>query len=151
MAINKVKYAGRTLIDISDSTFDPAQLPEGSVAYNAAGERVTGSAIVHNVHTNTTAYWSAQTSYVPRSGDIIVYSDKDTIVEDGVTKLVPGFKIGDGNAYVVDLPFTDTAIVHRLMAHMNDMEAHVTNQERTFWNNKLNLSLNGETLEFNRN
>ena len=151
MAINKVKYAGRTLIDISDSSFDPTQLPEGSVVYNAAGERVTGSAIVHNVYTNTTAYWAAQTSFVPKSGDIIVYSDHETIIEDGEEKLVPGFKMGDGNAFVVDLPFTDAAIAERFLVHMNDQEAHVTNQERDFWNNKLNLSLNGETLEFNRN
>lgn len=30
MAINKVKYAGRTLIDISDSTFDPAPPPRSA-------------------------------------------------------------------------------------------------------------------------
>ena len=103
-----------------------------------------------SIYTNTSAYWATQISYVPKNGDIIVYSDRETIVEDGVTKFVPGFKIGDGNAFVVDLPFTDAAVVERFLAHVEDHNAHVTIQEKEFWNNKLNLSLNGETLEFNR-
>lgn len=43
MAINKVVYAGKTLIDISDSTVTADTLAEGVIAYNAAGERIVGT------------------------------------------------------------------------------------------------------------
>lgn len=42
MAVNKVDYYGRTLIDISDSTVTPETLAADAVAYNAAGERIVG-------------------------------------------------------------------------------------------------------------
>ena len=43
MAVNKVIYAGRTLIDISDSTVTKNTLAEGVVAYSANGERIVGT------------------------------------------------------------------------------------------------------------
>ena len=54
---------------------------------------------------------------------------------------VPGIKIGDGSAYVVDLPFVN-----------------ITSEQVNFWNNKVNCYLeteltdegNNETLVFTR-
>ena len=43
MAINKVIYDGRVLIDLTDSTVTPETLAEGVVAYNAKGERIVGT------------------------------------------------------------------------------------------------------------
>lgn len=43
MAVNKVTYGGRTLVDITDSTVTPASLQQGVTAYNAAGIKVTGT------------------------------------------------------------------------------------------------------------
>lgn len=43
MAINKVVYGGKTLIDISDSTVAPETLEKGVTAYGKDGEKVTGS------------------------------------------------------------------------------------------------------------
>ena len=43
MAINKVVYDGRVLIDLTDSTVTPETLAEGVVAYNAKGERIVGT------------------------------------------------------------------------------------------------------------
>lgn len=45
MAINKVVYGDQTLIDISDATLSAADLLEGLVAYNRAGERIIGSLV----------------------------------------------------------------------------------------------------------
>lgn len=95
--VNKVVYDGRTLIDITDTDFDETKLPLGSVAYAASGARVVGSAIVHNVYTDTTAGWNAKSGYIPDDGDVIVYTDK--------SGNVPGVKIGDGESYCSDLPF----------------------------------------------
>ena len=44
MAINKVVYNGNTLIDISDASVTPETLVTGATAYNAAGEKVIGTA-----------------------------------------------------------------------------------------------------------
>ena len=41
--------------------------------------------------------------------------------------------MGDGLAYVIDLPFSDKI----LYEHLEDTERHITNDERTFWNNKV--------------
>lgn len=43
MAINKVVYGGKTLIDISDSTVAPETLEKGVTAYGKDGEKVTGA------------------------------------------------------------------------------------------------------------
>lgn len=45
MAVNKVIYDGETLMDLTDSTVSEESLLEGAVAYNAAGERITGAVV----------------------------------------------------------------------------------------------------------
>ena len=102
------------------------------------------------VYTGTTEYWSTKTTYVPKDGEIIVYTDYATVEKDGEEILVPGVKIGDGNAYVVDLPFVDAALRDMMVDHVNDEVRHVSESDRSFWNNKLNLDINDEKLTFNR-
>lgn len=82
---------------------------------------------------DTTANWSLRTTFIPMDGEIIVYSDYATV--NGVN--VPNFKIGDGLAYVVDLPFVNDDIRETLTSHINNNTRHITAQERTFWNNKV--------------
>lgn len=151
--VNKVVYSGQTLIDISDSNFDVSKLPLNSIAYTASGERVTGSAIVHNVYTDTTANWDSKLLYIPEAGDIIIYIDKGTIEVDGSMVDVPGVKIADGLAYCVDLPFVGDDLSKALIEHINNNAIHITEQERIKWNNKLNCQdvVQNETLMLNRN
>lgn len=52
MAVNKVTYGGRTLIDISDSTVTPSKLAKGVIAYTASGERIVGTATVEPTYTD---------------------------------------------------------------------------------------------------
>lgn len=106
---------------------------------------------IKEVYADTTEAWNNQLSLVPKRGDIIVYLDKDRIEDDvGNITFVPGIKIGDGNAYLVDLPFIDDALAIRLSEHAQNTDMHITPEERTFWNNKLNYGLSGETLTLNR-
>lgn len=96
---------------------------------------------------DTTANWNAATGFIPMAGEIIIYTDyrKETTVENGqtVTKDVAGIKIGDGRAYVQDLPF----------------QSGVTENDIRFWNDKVNINdsyesltgdLEDETLIFSR-
>lgn len=87
------------------------------------------------VRRDTTAAWNAFTGFVPMKGEIIVYTDR--YQKDGVN--VPGIKIGDGNAYLVDLPFADPqdseSILSELRQHTNNDDIHVSSEDRTKWDN----------------
>ena len=64
-------------------------------------------------------------------------------------------KIGDGRAYVQDLPFVNDDLRDQLLNHINNPEIHVTMAEKLFWNNKINVNdaseVVNEALIFNRN
>ena len=96
---------------------------------------------------DTTANWNAKSTLVGKQGCIYVYSDYQ---QDGDGNDIPGIKIGDGNSYLIDAPFTDTLY----KAHIEDTVKHITSAERTFWNNKVTCYLdpnNSETLVFSKN
>lgn len=81
---------------------------------------------------NSTEYWNSTPSLISEQNTIYVYTDyKQT--QDGY--YIAGIKVGDGSAYVVDLPFIDTLIEQ----HMTDATIHVTPKEKEFWNNKVNV------------
>lgn len=89
---------------------------------------------VHQVFTDTTEGWNSQPSFVGKAGCIYIYSDyKKTEDALGNTVFIPGFKVGDGNAYLIDIPFTDKLMYE----HMADGTIHVTPEEKIFWNNKV--------------
>ena len=52
MAVNKVIYGGRTLIDLTSITVTPETLAEGVIAINAKGEIIVGKAKVVNNWSN---------------------------------------------------------------------------------------------------
>lgn len=113
---------------------------------------------------DTTANWNAARGFVPMAGEIIIYTDYSSYQKEVngriKTILIPGIKIGDGGAYVQDLPFVDEDLRDMLMDHINNMDLHVTLGEKTFWNNKINVDdayeavhdeLIDEMLVLNRN
>lgn len=105
---------------------------------------------------DTTENWNAARTFIPLRGEIIIYTDHGQI-DDGYGNLinVPGVKVGDGQAYLIDLPFvgaeTRYEILTELRQHTNNTEIHVTAADREFWNNKLNYTVNNGNLIFNRN
>lgn len=90
---------------------------------NQGGGGGGGSDVV--VH--TTAEWAQLTTLVSQRGMIYVWSDYKT--ENNVP--IPAIKIGDGLAYVVDLPFATLAI---------------TQSQINSWNNKVSARVSGEEL-----
>lgn len=85
---------------------------------------------------DTTANWNAARGFIPFKGEIIVY--EDYAVKDGVN--IPNIKIGDGLAYVQDLPFVHQDIRDQLLQHVEDLSIHVTEEQRTAWSNKVNIN-----------
>lgn len=108
---------------------------------------------------NTTQYWNSQIGFIPKPGEIIIYADYKSAVVDGNPAYIPAIKIGTGNAYVQDLVFVggDSGDMDEdlLFAHIADTIVHITQAERDYWNNKLNVTdtqeVVGESLIFNRN
>ena len=111
---------------------------------------------------DTTANWEAAIDFVPLKGEIIIYSDYSSEEVGGVTYYIPNFKVGDGLAYAVDLPFVSDDLRKTLTGHIDDMTVHVTQADREFWNNKVRCYMNtvqdndgylidGETLIFTTN
>ena len=87
---------------------------------------------------DTTAHWQAVArTFIPLKGEIIVYSDYSSKEVDGQTVYIPNFKVGDGLAYGIDLPFVNDDLRDTLSAHLLDRTSHITSAERTFWNNKV--------------
>lgn len=97
------------------------RLPNG-VTYNIKSQAPT-------VLQDTTANWNAQSTLVSQKDCVYVYTDHHTV--DGQD--IPGIKIGDGNAYLIDLPFTDAAFI----AHIADDSLHVSDADRESWENKV--------------
>ena len=81
------------------------------------------------IYYDTTAGWSAQTTLMSEENALYIYTDYQTEGNDTLA----GIKVGDGLAYVVDLPFIDKLI----QMHMADTDIHITAAEREFWNNKV--------------
>ena len=106
-------------------------------------------------YTDTTENWNAKRSYIPDRGDIVIYTDYGHM-DDGYGNVidVPGIKIGDGNAYLIDLPFVGADVRYQILtelrAHSGNTLIHVTPEDRAFWNNKLNCTVNDGNLILNR-
>lgn len=106
------------------------------------------------IHYGTTEYWNLQTSLIGEKSHIYIYSDYTTIIQNGESIDIPNIKIGDGNAYLIDNPFITTSVEELLQLHINDNIKHITNEERSIWNNKVRCYLNSddnETIVFTTN
>ena len=105
---------------------------------------------------DTTENWNQHRDFIPMRGEICVYTDHGQI-DDGYGNMidVPGIKIGDGSAYLIDLPFVGNDVRYEIMTelrrHENDTDVHVTLAEKQFWNNKLNYTIDDGVLTLTRN
>jgi len=104
---------------------------------------------------DTTANWNAHPAFRPEKGEIIIYTDHGTISDEfGENVNVPGIKIGDGDAYLIDLPFVNADVRYQILTelrlHSGNTEIHVTSEEKEFWNNKLNCIVSNGNLILNR-
>lgn len=109
---------------------------------------------------DTCLNWSNKSTFIPLSGEIIIYTDytPDYLLDEqgryvldsegnkipktndkGEIKYIPGIKIGDGKAYLSDLPFVDEDTRYILNKHIRDYDLHLRLGERPFWDNKIDV------------
>lgn len=98
--------------------------------YDTLIKQYIGSADYCKVLYGTTAEWNAQSTLISQLDRIYVYTDYYT---DSSGNPVPGVKIGDGTAYLIDRPF----VTKILDEHLADQIQHITAAERLSWNNKV--------------
>lgn len=90
------------------------------------------------VLSNSTEGWNSHLDLIGELGVIYIYKDYRQVLNDkGELVDSPAIKVGDGKAYLIDLPFADDWITN----HINDTTIHITQEEREAWNDKTTLSL----------
>lgn len=89
----------------------------------------------------TTATWNSQPQLISKAGYIYLYSDWQ---QNDNGQYIAGVKIGDGSAYLIDLPFQE----NDYFEHIHDTIMHITSAEREFWNNKVRcyIDTNGQLI-----
>ena len=93
-----------------------------------------------SIVSGTTSYWQTHGNVVSTKDVLYVYTDwkKNSSNQD-----IPGIKVGDGLAYIVDLPFTDELWA----AHVMDTLLHVSASDRTNWDSKVRCYMDSTDLE----
>lgn len=95
----------------------------------------------------TTEEWNSQNNLIAEEGVVYIYSDYQTTTIDGVEKTVPGIKIGDGKAYLIDIPFITQVTQQALFQHISNSEIHTNSSEKNFWNQKITSFMDNQDLE----
>ena len=99
----------------------------------------------------STQYWNEALGFIPLEGEIIIYNDYRTVQKevDGEMRTIkiPAIKVGDGVAFVQDLPFVNEDLRDQILNHIDNPDIHVTLQEKLFWNSKLNVNDAAELVD----
>lgn len=93
------------------------------------------------VYYGTTEQWNSDKSLVSELCSFYVYTDHSK-TKDGKDK--PDIKIGDGQAYLIDLPFLGSnddinELREKIENHINNTDIHVSEEDRIFWDNKVSV------------
>lgn len=105
-------------------------------------DQILGSSASFEIHTSEE--WVDAGRNISQAGVLYIYSDSYEL-QDG-TK-IPRIKIGDGLAYISDLPFFDEKLRLDLVQHIDNFDVHVTLEEKRAWWNKLNVNDSQEVLD----
>lgn len=76
---------------------------------------------------DTTKNWNSDKTRIAQKGVIYVYSDyaRTTDPGTGVEVPVPGFKVGDGTSYLIDMPFAQGDINEEIRSHIANKKIHL--------------------------
>ena len=90
------------------------------------------------VYYDTTANWNLNPGLISEKGAVYIYSDHEFVEDEGGNRTpVAGLRIGDGNSYLIDLPFVNSATVAMIVHHVANQTIHVSKAEKEFWDNKV--------------
>jgi hypothetical protein len=124
---------------ITINTENQEWLDRDGLAYFYEKLKIYLSSKYSSILFDTTDNWNKQTSLISENKTFYVYTDH--LVDGDLA--IPGFKIGDGKAYLIDMPFTDE-LYYR---HILDSTIHITQDERLAWNDKISCKLSDDNAE----
>lgn len=93
------------------------------------------------IHYDTVEAWNSMTTLIAEQGHIYVYADYQTREDEGDTIYIPAIKIGDGVSYLIDMPYLVSGNDETFIDHINNWAIHVSDNDRTSWNNKVSTSV----------
>ena len=99
----------------------------------------TDDTSLSNVVIKTKEAWKQYDKVRSQKGKIYVYTGDDPNLN-----ISPLIKIGDGLAYICDLPFITDDLSKQLKDHIQNEQIHISQIEREFWNNKVTCYLSEE-------
>lgn len=130
-----------------------------NVYFNKTGSRLTSNnaegalkELASNyapIKRGTVQYWNSQPTLISELNCIYIYTDYTSMEGQPISAI----KIGDGSAYLIDLPFVGEDIRNVLITHITNNVIHITAEERARWNNKITCddSVSNEILILTRN
>ena len=98
-----------------------------SMDVNFGAVYVSGDCKVLYASTET---WNSKPQLISEKGYIYIYSDYRQNEQE---QNIPAMKVGDGSAYLIDLPFVDDLV----QKHIIDNVIHISQSERECWNDKV--------------
>ena len=138
----------RILINPDTSSAQKISYSNGGVLTNVGAVLDSLLQSSASIETHTSNEWAGD------AGRVISSAHTFYIYDDGHGS-VPRIKMGDGLAYISDLPFLDEGIWDELSSHINNSDIHVTLNDKLSWWNKLNVDDNHQIVQgaliFNRN
>ena len=153
-AKNFIPLRGEAIIYLADSTHPFSRLKVGDGTTPVIDLPFIDANSINgvNIQVKTVEEWNNNLNYTPFAGEIDIYLNYKYIIKNETQIGVSGIKIGDGNSYLVDLPFLGE-VEEIFYDHINNNTVHITAEERQFWNNKLNCEnqIIEETLFLTRN
>ena len=122
MAVNKVEAFGETLIDLTSDTVTPEKLAQGETAHNAAGARITGTAVFGSSQSggdnNSTFIVNAIGTVTADLEKNIVLVDQITSVDKTVAEIMEAAMSGKSVRLCLDI----TASVKEIMGVPAEMK-----------------------------
>lgn len=112
------------------------QIKQDFVTNVQVNEKVQ-EAVKETILCDTKENWDAKIGFIPPKGTIVIYSDY-TKYED---QDYPCFKVGDGNAYLIDLPFSGDDLRAALSAHIENASIHLSESDRNKLENSVKASV----------
>lgn len=101
---------------------------------------------IQSVQYGTTEHWNLQKTLIAVKGMIYLYSDfKKVTGENGKEYYIAGVKVGDGNSYLIDMPFLNSDLA-AMSEHISNTKIHVSQADRLLWDSRYKISEKDGTL-----
>ena len=123
MAVNKVIYDGRTLIDISDSTVDSSSMLSGVIAYAANGDKIVGQASINDMFVKGRKVYTVlkSSNWVQSNGEFVQTVQADVLESEyGIAQV----SLPSSYGILDELPIADC--ITKVVLNNGSVKVHIS-------------------------